>query len=90
MYVKGVKIPFRKFTDQYHVLKVIFENKNTFGNEIFFSEIAEKIDRYNKTYTDKTIHNHLSAIKGKVAIETGIKDLFITTTQSVRINKDCL
>ena len=79
------KIYFRKYTEQYHTLKIIFENKENLKNEIFFSEIAEKLDS-SKGYSDKDFHNYFSAIKKRVSAETGIKDLFITTTQSIKIN----
>jgi len=84
---KGVK--FRKFTEQYHTLRIIFSDTSKLSDEWFFSEIREKIDEA-KGYTDKAFHNYFSAIKRRVAGETGIKDLFLTTTQSVRINPDYL
>jgi len=83
------KILFRKHTEQYHTLKIIFEDQSEIWKEWFFSEIAEKIDQY-KGYSDKDFHNYLSAIKKRVSTETGIKDLFITTNQSVTINKKYL
>jgi len=79
------KIKFRKHTEQYHTLRIIFENENEVSKEWFFSEIGEKMDR-DKGYTDKQFHNYISAISRRIASETSIKDFFITTNQSVRIN----
>lgn len=87
--VQGKEVKFRKFTEQYHSLKIIFEKPEEILNEWMFSLIAESIDAQ-KEYTDKSFHNYFSGIKRKVATETGIKDLFITTTQSVKINSDYL
>ncbi len=81
-------IKFRKFTEQYHTLRIIFNNKNL-EKEWMFSEIAEQMD-FAKKYTDKDFHNYFSAIKRRVSAETGLKDLFLTTNQSVKINKDYL
>lgn len=80
------EVLFRKHTDQYHTLRVIFQDEDELRKEWFFSEIGEEMDKYKK-YKDKDFHNYLSAIKKRVASETGIKDLFITTNQSVKINK---
>ncbi|MEK7095179.1 MAG: hypothetical protein AAB917_00800 [Patescibacteria group bacterium] len=79
------KVSFRKHTDQYHTLKTLFQDKDELNREWFFSEIGEKMDEYKK-YKDKDFHNYLSAIKKRVVSETGIKDLFITTNHSVRVN----
>ncbi len=84
---KGVK--FRKFTEQYHTLRIILSDASKLSGEWFFSEIREQMDEA-KGYTDKDFHNYFSAIKRRVAAEAGIKDLFLTTTQSVRINPDYL
>ena len=87
--VLGTPVAFRKFGEEFHSLRVIFENKEELGNEWFFSEIGERIDK-EKDYTDKKFHNYFSAVKRRVASETGIKDLFLTTNQSVRINNKYL
>jgi hypothetical protein len=87
--VMGKEIKFRKFNEQYHTLGLIFSDPKDLRKEWFFSELAEKIDTV-KEYDDKKFHNYLSAIKRRVSSETSIKDLFITTTQSVKINPDYL
>src|SRR3989344_6061339 len=78
------QVKFRKFTDQYHTLRVIFSDKNDRKREWFFSEIAEKVDPH-KSIKDKTFHNQMSAIKRKVSADANTKDLFLTTTHSVKI-----
>ena len=59
------------------------------NREWFFSEIGEKMDQY-KDYKDKDFHNYVSAIKKRIAVETGIKDFFETTNQSLKINNKYL
>lgn len=83
------EIKFRKFTEQFHVLRVIFADPAESKKEWIFSEIAELIDE-SKDYTDKDFHNYFSAINRRVGTETSVKDLFITTNQSVKINEDYL
>jgi len=80
---KEIKI--KKFTDQYHLLRIIFENQNEIYQEWFFSEISEKYDS-EADLPDKKFYNATYQLKQKIARETGIKDFFITTTQSFKIN----
>lgn len=87
--VNGQKVKFRKFTEQYHTLRIIFADSNEIDKEWFFSDIGERLDDQ-KGYKDKDFHNYISAIKRKMGAETGIQDFFITTNQSVRINKKYL
>ncbi|MBF05425.1 hypothetical protein CL644_01825 [bacterium] len=87
--VSGKEIKFRKYTEQYHTLRIIFKTPEEVGKEWFFSEIAEKIDP-RKGYSDKDFHNYMSAIKRRVSAETSVLDLFITTNQSLKINSKFL
>ena len=87
--INGTPIKFRKFTEQYHCLRILFSEVDL-SDEHFFSEIGIEIDSSQSKYTDKNMHNYFSAIKNRIATETGIKDLFLTTNQSVRINPDYL
>jgi hypothetical protein len=89
LHLVGKEVRFRKFTEQYHTLALVFSDPKDLRKEWFFSELAEKIDTV-KEYDDKKFHNYLSAIRRRVSSETSIKDLFITTTQSVKINPDYL
>lgn len=84
---KIVKI--RKMSDQYHLLKIIFEDQEEIGKEWFYSEIAEKYDR-EANLDDKKFYNAAYQISQKIARDTGIRDALITTTQSVRINPEYL
>lgn len=87
-------IAIKSVSDQYYLLDVIFRNKDETFKEWQFSEIAELIDPRIETITDKgkrekirkQYYNAIDQIKKKVAIETGIKDLFITSRQTVKIN----
>lgn len=80
---KPVKI--RKFSKQYSFLKVIFENEEGLQKDWQFSEIAECMDSINDNEWKK-LYDMASAISRSVAMETGIRDIFITTTQSIKIN----
>jgi hypothetical protein len=72
----------RKYSKQYELLKVIFSDTK---KDWQYSEIAELIDPADRIVW-KTLHSQIMAISRKIAIDTQIKDFFITTTQSVRIN----
>lgn len=76
----------RKYSKQYELLKVIFSD---IKKDWQYSEIAELIDPADRIVW-KTLHNQIMAIGRKIAIDTQIKDFFITTTQSVRINPSFL
>lgn len=81
-YVQDEEIKILKFKDEYHTLRVMFENLNELPKEWFFSEIAERIDKYN--FDDKKYYNAIYQLKLKLE-RKGIKDFFITTKQSVKI-----
>lgn len=81
------KIKIKKFSDQYHLLRIIFESESEFQQEWFFSEIAERYDS-EANLSDKKFYNAVYQLNQKVARETGIKDYFITTSQSFKINPE--
>lgn len=83
------EIKIRKFSDQYHTLRVIFETKEGVKQEWFFSEIADKIDEYARKNKDKKYYNAAYQINKKLE-SAGIKDFFITTRQSLKINPEYL
>lgn len=80
---KTVKI--RKGSDQYHLLRIMFENKKDLAQEWFYSEIAEKYDYANR-FDDKKFYNAAYQVKQKIARDAGLQDALLTTTQSVRIS----
>jgi hypothetical protein len=82
-------IKIQKFSKQYYMLEIIFKNKENAGKDWQFSEIAELIDN-EADFDWKKLYNIADAIKKHIAIETGIKDFFMLTTQSVRINPQYL
>jgi hypothetical protein len=82
-YVQGKVIKLLKFKDEYHTLRVMFENPDELAKEWFFSEIAERIDQYK--IDDKKYYNAVYQLKLKLEKE-GIKDFFITTKQSAKIS----
>jgi hypothetical protein len=71
--------------DQKELLRIMFEEPDQLGNEWFFSEIGELNDFANHT-PEKKFYNAAYQLKLKVAQNTPIKDFFITTNQSVRLN----
>ncbi len=83
--VNKKEIKVQKFKDQYHTLRIMFEEPN---KEWFFSEISEKCDA-SANYTDKKFYNAIYQIKQKLKGK-GIDDFFITTGQSVKINEKYL
>ncbi|MBI2626745.1 MAG: hypothetical protein HYW77_00670 [Parcubacteria group bacterium] len=87
LYVQGKEFKLLKFKDEYHTLRVMFEDVNELGKEWFFSEIAERIDE--NRLDDKKYYNAIYQIRLKLE-KQGINDFFITTKQSVKINKKYL
>jgi hypothetical protein len=83
LFIKGREIKVRKFSDQYHTLRIIFSNKEDIGQEWFFSDIAEKIDE--AKINEKRYYNAIYQV-GQKARGEGFSDFFITTRQSVKIN----
>ena len=82
------EIKIKKFSDQYEVLKIMFSSPEDLRDEWFFSTIAEKYDQ-TANLPDKKFYNAIYQLKLKLSINN-IKDLFITTRQSVKINKKYL
>ena len=83
LYVRGHEVAIRKFSDQYHTLRIIFEKPEDVPQEWFFSEIAERVDE--KKPGDKRYYNAVYQIREKLAKE-GFPEFFITTKQSAKIN----
>jgi len=84
--IKDTPVKIRKFSNQYHLLKTIFQDEK---NDWQFSELLEKIGEF-EDYNWKKLYDVANAIKKNIAAETGIKDFFITTTQSIKINEKYL
>ena len=82
--VRDQKIKVRKFSDQYHALRIVFENQKDLGQEWFFSDIAEKYDLGGR-FDDKKFYNAIYQINQKLKIAS-LPDFFITTRQSAKIN----
>ena len=78
-------VSIRKFSNQYHLLKIIFEDNFSLSKEWLFSEIAEAYDEVSPP-NDKMFYNAADQIKKKVAIKTHIQNFFSTTSHSIKIN----
>ncbi|MCG2686673.1 hypothetical protein L6278_00875, partial [Candidatus Parcubacteria bacterium] len=89
LYVQGKEIKIQKFSDQYNVLKILFKNKESLSEEWFYSKIAELLDRA-EDFKDKKFYNAIYQINQKIAKETEIKNFFITTNQSFKIDNKYL
>lgn len=87
-YVQGKEIKLKKFGDEYHTLRIIFDNPKDIGQEWFFSDIRDSIDAMSRD-DDKKYYNAIYQIKTKLE-KVGIDDFFITTAQSATINKKYL
>lgn len=88
LYVNSRSIKLKKFGDEYHILRILFENPQRLSDEWLFSEISEKYD-FEEKYPDKKFSNAFGQLKQKLKT-INITDLFYTTTQSVKINKKYL
>ena len=86
LFIGNGKTKIQKFNDQYHLLRIIFKNKKDICQEWFFSKIAEEYDKM-ANLPDKKFYNATYQLNQKIAIDTGIKDFFITTNQSLKINE---
>jgi hypothetical protein len=86
-YVRGNEIKILKFKDEYHTLRIMFEDPSELSQEWFFSEIRERVDK--ATTDDKKYYNAIYQLKLKLS-KLGINDFFITTKQSVKINSKYL
>lgn len=89
LYVQDKEIKITKFTDQYYMLDLIFKSSENQQKDWQYSEIQEFIDQ-EKPSDWKRLYNIAYALRNKIAIETGIKDFFITTKQSIKINPQYL
>jgi hypothetical protein len=84
LFIRGTEIKIRKFSDQYHVLRIIFSDPKEIRQEWFFSEMAEKYD-CEADLDDKKFYNAVYQISQKAKTE-GFPNFFITTRQSAKIN----
>ncbi len=83
--MKGVEIKTPRTSDQYDLLRVIFEKKGEIGKEWFFHEVALAVDEYQdgKQFIKK-YYNAAYQLNRKLAAK-GVKDFFILNTDSVKI-----
>jgi hypothetical protein len=87
LFVKGRLIKITKFSNQYHTLKIIFENQDEIGKEWFFSEIMEKTDSINSN--EKRYYNAIYQVRLKMKC-VGLNDFFIITSHSLKIREKYL
>ena len=85
LHINEYIVEIQKFSDQYHLLRIIFEDPKELLKEWFFSEIAEKYDEAKK-FPAKKFYNAAYQLNRNIAAETGIKDFFITNTQSFKVD----
>ena len=83
------EIKLKKGGDQYHIMRIVFENKNQLSQEWFFSEISEIYD-FSGKYDDKKFYNAAYQINQKIIRDTGLKDVLFTKRHSFCINPDYL
>ncbi|MEI6843219.1 MAG: hypothetical protein WCK48_01790 [bacterium] len=88
LYVNGKEVKVKKFGDEYHTLRIIFENSKDLKDEWFFSRIAEKYDSVGHL-EDKKFYNAVYQINLKCS-RVGIDDFFLKTRQSAKINSKYL
>jgi hypothetical protein len=90
LYIDQHEIRVQKFSDQYHLLRIIFEDKKESLREWFFSEVIERYDSKDDSLKPKKFYNAVYQLNRKIAIETGIKNFFIITNQVFQVNKEYL
>ncbi|MDD3434544.1 MAG: hypothetical protein PHD96_01305 [Candidatus Pacebacteria bacterium] len=83
--INDLPVKTQKFSNQYYLLEMIFRNDENINKDWQFSELAELTECFEE-FNDKKLYNIANAIKHKITEETGIKDFFITTNQSIKIN----
>jgi hypothetical protein len=88
LYINSKEIKVQKFSDQHHLLRIIFEDKEGLFKDWLFSEIAEKYDHADKTLPDKKFYNAVRQLNQKITIETHLANFFITKNQSFHINSE--
>ena len=90
--IDNKEIKIRKFSDQYNLLKALFDNG--LSNTWLFDELEEFNDfAYKpnlKINSNQRLYNAAYQVSKKIALETGIKDFFMTTRQSISINPNYL
>ncbi len=68
----------------------VFDDKKDLLKEWFFSEVIEKYDHEGSYLKPKKFYNAVYQLNKKIAVETGIKNFFIVTTQVFQVNKEYL
>ena len=84
LHVKGENVEIRRVSDQYDLLRVIFEEQQEIGKEWFFDEIADKVDAAQSGKRNKKYYNAAYQINRKLA-EKGLKNFFILNAHSAKI-----
>ena len=80
-------IPIPTNTNQSELCKVIFENKTSVNREWSWDELLVKWGGgYEDTDKWRVVYNAGREVNKKVAIETGVKDLFIVKKQTIKLN----
>src|SRR3989344_2128209 len=85
LYVRGIEIKIQKNSDQYHALRIMFSDPKELGQEWFFDDIAERIDRSRPEERVKRYYNAIYQIGIKLTAK-GFPDFFITTKYSAKID----
>ena len=75
----------QKYSKQYYLLNILFKDFDCTSKDWQFSEISELMDMEAR-FEWKKLYNIADAIRKNVAIASGIRDFFILTTQSIKIN----
>jgi hypothetical protein len=83
--IRDKKIKVRKFSNQYYMLELIFKTPEDLQKDWQYSEIQESIDTA-ESANWKRLYDVVYALNKKILEKTGIKNFFIITTQSVKIN----
>jgi hypothetical protein len=83
--INGKLVEITKFSDPYTLLKIMFEDSSRIYDEWFYSEMAEKFDRFGKL-PEKKFYNATYQLKQKIQLKTGYDDVFTSTNHSIQLN----
>lgn len=83
--VNGKQVAVKKFSDPYHLLRIIFEDSSRIYDEWFYTEMSEKFDALG-TLPEKKFYNAAYQLKIKIQLKAGFSDVFTTTNHSIQLN----
>lgn len=84
------RVKIKKYSDQFYLLKVLFENEENIYKEFLFDELDDYEDTMG--WEDKKIRNTVQNLNTKLALTTNskVKNFLLVTSKAFKINKKYL